>query len=86
MASKPVRFSRHALEQAAERGATEAEVLEAIRAGEKEPARHGRQGYRRTFQHAGLWGGRAYTSKQILAIVGEEADVLIVVTVYTFYF
>ena len=84
--SKPVRFSRHALERATLRGATDAEVLEAVRACEKEPAKHGRQGYRRTWAHAGLWGGRAYNSKQVLAIVADEADALVVVTVYTFYF
>ncbi len=40
---KPIRFSRHAEEQARERGATAAEVTEAIRKGAREPAKHGRE-------------------------------------------
>ena len=47
---KPVRFSRHALQQMSERGATEEEVLEAIRSGEPVPAKHGRLGYRKNFR------------------------------------
>jgi len=31
-------------------------------------------------------GERTYAIKQVLAVVAEEADALIVVTVYTFYF
>jgi hypothetical protein len=62
---KPIRFSRHASEQMIERGASEAEVISAIRDGEQVPAKQGRQ---------------------VFAIVAEEPDVLIVVTVYTFYF
>jgi len=33
-----------------------------------------------------LWGGRRYAIKQVLAIVAEEPERLVVVTVYTFYF
>jgi hypothetical protein len=83
---KPVRFSRHALQQMAERGAIQEEVLEAIRSGEQVPAKHGRVGYRKNFQYNRLWGGRYYAVKQVLAIVAEEPEMLIVVTVYTFYF
>jgi len=83
---KPVRFSRHALQQMSERGATEDEVLEAIRSGEPVPAKHGRLGYRKNFQYERLWGGRYYAVKQVLAIIAEEPETLVVVTVYTFYF
>jgi len=83
---KPIRFSQHAREQMVERGADEHEVIETIRAGEQVPAKHGRLGYRKNFQYNHLWGGRTYAIKQVLAIVVEESDALIVVTVYTFYF
>jgi len=83
---KPVRFSRHALQQMVERGATQEEVLEAIHSGEPVPAKHGRLGYRKNFQYQRLWGGRYYAVKQVLTIVAEEPETLIVVTVYTFYF
>jgi len=83
---KPITFSQHSLEQMTERGASEAEVIEAIRTGERVPAKRGRQGYRKNFQYNSLWGERTYAIKQVLAVVAEEADALIVVTVYTFYF
>lgn len=84
--NKPVRFSRHALQQMRERGATEEEVREAIRSGEQVPVKHGRLGYRKNFQYQRLWGGRYYSTKQVLVIVADEPEALIVVTVYTFYF
>jgi hypothetical protein len=83
---KPIQFSRHAQEQMADRGARPDEVVEAIRTGQTVPAKRGRQGYRRDFQYNRLWGGRTYAIKQVLAIVAEETDRLVVVTVYTFYF
>lgn len=83
---KPILFSQHAREQMAERGATEEEVIEAIRSGERVPAKRGRQGYRKNFQYDRLWGGHHYLTKQVLAIVAEETETLVVVTVYTFYF
>jgi hypothetical protein len=83
---KAIRFSKHALEQMAERGADEDAVIETIRTGEVVPAKRGRRGFRKNFQYNRVWGGRTYAIQQILAIVAEETDVLIVVTVYTFYF
>ena len=83
---KPIEFSKHAQEQMVERGATESEVVETIRTGEIVPAKHSRQGHRKNFQYGRLWGERTFAIKQILAIVAEEADALIAVTVYTFYF
>ncbi len=70
----------------AERGADEDAVIETIRTGEVVPAKKGRRGFRKNFQYNRVWGGRTYAIQQILAIVAEETDVLIVVTVYTFYF
>ncbi|MCX7839603.1 MAG: DUF4258 domain-containing protein [Anaerolineae bacterium] len=83
---KPVHFSHHALLQMAERGATREEVVETVRSGERVPAKRGRHGYRKNFQYERLWGGRYYAIKQVLAIVADEPDKLVVVTVYTFYF
>lgn len=83
---KPIEFSQHALEQMAERGAAQEETIAAIRTGETVPAKRGRHGYRRNFQYNQLWGERRYVVKQVLAIVAEEPDRLVVVTVFTFYF
>jgi len=83
---KPIHFSHHALQQMVERGAEENEVIESIQTGENVPAKQGRQGYRKNFQYNGQWGGRFYAIKQVLAIVAEEPDKQVVITVYTFYF
>jgi len=83
---KPIQFSHHARQQMAERGASEDEVVETIHTGERIPAKQDRQSYRKNFQYNDLWGGRKYAIKQLLAIVAEETDTLIVITVITFYF
>ena len=62
---KPVHFSRHALQQMIERGATDDEVLEAIRSDEQVSAKRGRLGYRKNFQYERLWGGRYYPNKSL---------------------
>jgi hypothetical protein len=50
------------------------------------PVKRGRLAYRKNFQYERPWGGREYAIKQVLPAVAEEADELVVVTVYTFYF
>jgi hypothetical protein len=83
---KPIRFSQHALSQLPDRGATESEVFAAITSGERLPARHGRIAFRKNFPFEQVWKGRYYEIKQVMPIVIEEADELVVVTVYVFYF
>ncbi len=69
-----------------EGGATEDDVVEGIRTGEEVPAKRNRRGFRKNYQYNRLWGGKTYAIKQVLAIVVEEPDTIVVVTVYTFYF
>ena len=83
---KPIRLSRHALEQCRERGTDAGEVERAIRAGTREPVRSGRWQYRYNLQFDGAWNGRRYTIKQVAPVVVEEPGGFVVVTVYTFYF
>jgi hypothetical protein len=83
---KLVRFSRHALQQMAEHGATQEEVLEAIRSGKQVPDKRNNSGFRKNFQYERLWANRYYPIKQVLSIIAEEAEALVIVTVYTFYF
>ncbi|MGO9587796.1 MAG: DUF4258 domain-containing protein [Limisphaerales bacterium] len=83
---KPIRFSRHAEEQAQERGATTAEVSEAIRKGSREPARHGRELCRYNFAFGRKWQGKSYAIKQVAPVIMEKTDEIVVITVYTFYF
>jgi hypothetical protein len=84
--AKPIRFSKHARDQMALRGASEQEVITTIRTGTSAPAKLGRLGFRRDFSFDGVWGGRQYATKQLLTIVVDDPVELIVVTVYTFYF
>jgi len=83
---KKIIYSKHALEQMEERGATKNEVEEAICRGEKIPAKKERLSFRLNFQYNSEWGGKKYAIKQVMPVVAEENNKLIVVTVYTFYF
>jgi Domain of unknown function (DUF4258) len=81
-----IRLTSHAIEQCSERGATEAEVQEAIQRGVREAAKRGRFIYRLNFQYDAEWQGRRYAIKQVAPIVVEAQNEILVVTVYTFYF
>lgn len=84
--SKPIEFSSHAREKMLDRGATESEVIEAIRTGSTEPARKGRIMFRKNMEFHGQWRGKPHAVKQVAPIVAEEADRLVVVTVFVYYF
>jgi hypothetical protein len=83
---KPIRFSRHAEEQARERGAAPGEVTEAIRKGAREPAKHGRELCRYNFTFERKWQGKTYAIKQVAPVIVEKANEIVVITVYTFNF
>lgn len=83
---KPIRLTKHAWEQLVERGATEAEVKEAIAKGAREPAKHGRELCRYNVSFGKLWQGKRFAIKQVAPVVKEEAHETVVITVYTFYF
>ncbi|MGQ9553576.1 MAG: hypothetical protein ACUVWR_05635 [Anaerolineae bacterium] len=69
-----------------DRGASEDEVLTAIRLGSREPARKGRTMFRKHFAYNSTWRGRCYAVKQVAPVVREEEDKFVVVTVYVYYF
>ena len=69
-----------------ERGATAAEVREAIAKGSREPAKHGREMCRYNFRFNQTWQGKHYPIKQVAPVVKDEANETVVITVYTFYF
>lgn len=83
---KPIRLTKHAREQAIERGASEAEIIEAITTGSREPAKHGRELCRYNFRFGQDWQGTYYPIKQVAPVIKEEANEIVVITVYTFYF
>jgi len=61
---KRIRLTSHAQEQAAERGATEAEVKTAIRKRARQPAKHGREMCRYGFPFGGNWQGKRFGSSR----------------------
>jgi hypothetical protein len=83
---KPIRLTKHAVEQCLERGASPDEVREAIASGVREPARHDRLLCRLNFQYNDLWNGRFYAVKQVAAVITETHDEIVVITVYTFFY
>lgn len=72
------RLHPHAHGRLAERGATEAEVIATVEAGECFPAKFGRTGFRRNFTFDGTWRGRQYATKQIEAYAVEEDGWLVI--------
>ena len=83
---KPIVFSRHALEQMADRGVTREEVEETIGTGEIMSARRGRLSVRRNFPYRADWKGRYYEVKQVMPNTVEDDTQVTVVTVYAFLF
>ena len=81
-----VQLHPHAKERIGERGATEAEVIAAVREGERIPAKFGRTGFRRNFPFDGEWRGRRYATKQIEALSAETKEGWLVITVVVRYF
>jgi hypothetical protein len=84
--SIPIRLSAHAAGYMSKRGFTTGEVEQAIRTGSWEPAELGRLETRVNFPFRGVWNGRYFETRQVRPIFVEEADEILVVTVYTYYF
>lgn len=82
---KLIKFSQHALDNMADRGASEEEVELAIRTGESFPAKKGRLSFRKNFNYNAIWKGKIYQIKQVVAVVAEEPDRFVVVTVYVYF-
>jgi hypothetical protein len=83
---KSIVFTTHARKRMVERGAREEDVIEAIRIGEREPAQRSLHLYRLNLEFHREWDGRYYRMQQVAPVVAEEADRMVVITVYTFYF
>ncbi len=82
---KPIRLSAHALSYIAKRGFTVAEVEETIRTGRWEPAELVRMECRKRLPFNREWNKKIYPSKEVRPIFVEEADEIVVMTVYTYY-
>ncbi len=83
---KPIRLSGHARSQLGFRGATEQEIIEAIRTESWSPAELGRLECRKNFAFNAQWNRQHYATKQVRPIFVEEPDEIVVVTVDAYYF
>jgi len=83
---KQIRLSEHAKQQLIFRGATEQQVIDAIRTQAWRPAELGRLECRKDFRFAAEWNRRFYDTKQVRPIFVDEPDEIVVVTVYVYYF
>ena len=73
---KKVLLHPHAEGRLLERGATVDEVITTVCEGERFPAKYGRAGFRRNFAFDGVWRGRHYATKQVIASAVEEQESL----------
>ncbi len=85
-ATCPIIFSKHAQEQAIERGTNPDEMELSIRQGVHEAAKKNRRKAKFTFTFGEQWHGQFYALKQVEPVYVEEAGEIIVITVYTYYF
>lgn len=83
---KPIRLSNHALRYPGKRGFSVAEVEDTIQTSPWTPAELGRLGCRKNFPYGKEWNGKVYAIKQVRPIFVEEAEEILVITVYTYYF
>jgi hypothetical protein len=80
-----IRLHPHARTRIVERGATEAEVVETVRDGERFSAKFGRMGFRRNFSFGGVWRGREYAMNQVEAFAVEEDGWLVITVIVRYY-
>jgi Domain of unknown function (DUF4258) len=85
--AKPIHFSKHALEQMRLRGASKAEVIEAIETTLTKPAKSGKFQTRKKFAfgQASPINQKVYTYKVIQVIFADELAQRVVITVLVFY-
>ncbi len=58
----------------------------AVHSGVRERAKHGRTLCRYNLPFGSQWQNRFYPIKQVAPVIKEEANEIVVITVYTFYF
>jgi hypothetical protein len=84
---KPVRFSNHARNRMELRGASEAEIIEAIQEERWKPALNGKWQAQKKFKfdQTSPVNRQKYAFKSVRAIFVDEPDSIIVITVIVYY-
>ncbi len=75
----------HARQRMLERGASEDEVHDTMLSGTAASAKAGRQAKERVFPYNSDWQGRRHPQKKVRVIYVQEAERLVVITVYAYY-
>jgi hypothetical protein len=75
----------HARERAHERGASEQEIRQTLKAGDEIKAKKGRKAKEKVFVYNKKWLGKEYPQKKVQVIYIEENEGLVVITVKAFY-
>jgi hypothetical protein len=83
---KRIRLSHHARDYVERRGFTVAEVEQAIGESPWKAAELNRLQCRKNFPFNRDWNGKHYATKQARPVFVEQADEIVVITVYTYYF
>jgi len=80
-----IRLHPHAKALLLERGATEDEVIAAVKHGERFPAKFGRVGFRRIFPFDATWHGRHCRFKKVEAYAVQENGWLVITVIVKFF-
>lgn len=80
-----IRIDPHTLERAAERGVSEAEIIDVIHTGLAVPAKHKRIGKAKVYDFKQNRHNKYYEHKRVEVFYLIEGDKVITVTVYVFY-
>jgi hypothetical protein len=80
-----VQIDPHTMERAEERGASEGEIRNVIKAGFPVPAKYGYLGKAKIYDFEQRRHGKYYEQKRVEVFYVMEEDVAITVTVYVFY-
>lgn len=83
---KEIRLSGHAQQQLIRRGVLIEEVITAIRTAKWQSVQGNRLECQHDFSFGREWNGKYYQTKRVRPIFVEEADQIVVVTVYSYFF
>lgn len=83
---KEIKFTKHSLKQAKDRGATLEEIKETIVTSQWIKERFNRFSAVKVFKFEEMWEGVSYKKKEVRVILTEEDDKIIVITAITRFF
>ncbi|MBW2305990.1 MAG: hypothetical protein JRG73_03560 [Deltaproteobacteria bacterium] len=83
---KPIRLSGHARENMQHRGAMEYEIIDTIRSAAWGQIEGECFECRKDFAYGQDWNDKYYATKRVRSIFVEEAEEIVVMTVYVYYF